>query len=129
MGSDGIWDNLYEKDIMKCVTAKIPKKISSKDKNDYRIFDEHNLQLIANCLTLKAEQLSQEPMYMSPFATEARKHYNDFEARGKPDDVTVIVAQMSLKDEGHYQKTPQVPQGTWYTQSYYNDPRYQHSEG
>jgi len=49
-------------------------------------------------MALEAEKLSHVPNYLSPFAKEARQHYNDFEARGKPDDITVIVAQMATKD-------------------------------
>ena len=32
--------------------------------------------------------------YLSPFAKEARRVFGDFEPRGKPDDVTVVVAQV-----------------------------------
>lgn len=41
-----------------------------------------------------AEKLGMLDHYLSPFAREARKVYGDFDPRGKPDDVTVVVAQI-----------------------------------
>ena len=43
-------------------------------------------------MALEAERLGNMSGYLSPFAKEAKKHYSDFQARGKADDITVIVA-------------------------------------
>lgn len=40
--------------------------------------------------------------YLSPFAKEAKKEYRDFEARGKADDISVIIAQVHTKNNGIY---------------------------
>lgn len=41
----------------------------------------------------KAEQVSKDPKYLSPFAAGAWSHFYDY-AGGKEDDVSVIVAQV-----------------------------------
>lgn len=48
-------------------------------------------------MALLAEDKGNQVGYMSPFALEAQKVYNDFVPRGKSDDVTVIVAQVHSK--------------------------------
>lgn len=50
-------------------------------------------------MSLKAEKLGNTFGYLSPFAKEARKTYRDFEARGKADDITVIVSQILYSDK------------------------------
>jgi len=49
-------------------------------------------QISAECIAEKAYALSNDQGYLSPFALRAKKLYLGFEARGKTDDVTVIVA-------------------------------------
>ena len=57
MGSDGIFDNLFDEDIMKCLESQIDEN------NQIR-----NLQNTSNCLSLKAEILGYDPTYDSSFA-------------------------------------------------------------
>ena len=54
-------------------------------------------ELVAELIATQAEKLSNTQSYFSPFAKGARDNYYDFNG-GKPDDITVIVAQVNLKD-------------------------------
>lgn len=82
--SDGLWDNLEVEDILKEIN-----KISLQ-------FDTVvlNTQFIAGSISMKAEELSRDPSHYSPFAKRAieNKYRNYF--GGKPDDITVVVAQV-----------------------------------
>lgn len=75
MASDGLFDNLYEKDINEIV-----------NKND-----PNNLQTIANELVREAFEKSIDQNYFSPFAAHAKKHKRYYKG-GKNDDITVVVA-------------------------------------
>ena len=57
-----------------------------------------NPQFAADCLAKEAEKLGNLNRYLSPFAREAQRVFGDFEPRGKPDDVTVIVTQVHSMD-------------------------------
>ncbi|TNV76304.1 hypothetical protein FGO68_gene11534 [Halteria grandinella] len=83
LASDGIFDNLYDKDILDCLT-------SSDLKSYLTDFDAEN---VATCVAKKAEKVSTDPLYDSPYAKHARD-YNKSEPGGKVDDITVIVAQV-----------------------------------
>ena len=128
MASDGVWDNLYDKDVQSCIKKYMYKSKSSgffsKVKNNIRLIT--SIQSAADCLSLEAERLGNTSGYLSPFAKEAQKHYLDFQARGKADDVTVIVAQIHSKDDGlpytdidKVAYVGQKEQGTGYTLPYY----------
>ena len=86
-GSDGLFDNLYEWDIINCLKPFI----ESHDK----ILD---LELVAEIIGNLAIKRSKELSYNSPFAKNAYDFYVDY-IGGKLDDITVIVSQ-SLKSEG-----------------------------
>jgi protein phosphatase PTC7 len=51
---------------------------------------------IAEIIAKRAEEHSYLTHYMSPFAEGARMHNYEY-IGGKPDDITVIVAQVQLK--------------------------------
>ena len=55
-------------------------------------------ELVAEILAKEAEKYSYLQNYMSPFAESARAQNYDY-VGGKPDDITVIVAQVHLKDQ------------------------------
>ena len=81
MGSDGIFDNLFDDDIISCLETQIKnRKIE-------------NLQNASNCLSMSAEIKGYDPTYNSPFAIEAKAAGKKFKG-GKADDITVIVAQI-----------------------------------
>lgn len=82
LGSDGLFDNLFERDILDIIKPFI--------KHDDRILDP---ELVAQMIAQKAEQLSKDSNYISPFSKEAYKHFYDYRG-GKEDDITVVVAQI-----------------------------------
>jgi protein phosphatase PTC7 len=84
MGSDGLFDNMYDEDLLPCLLAQIRQ---SND-NKFMIDDPNKA---ADCLAKQAYDLSKKPNYMSPFAKTARESFNIYSG-GKPDDITVIVA-------------------------------------
>ena len=79
MGSDGIFDNLYETDILKCL----------------RPGQDIDVQEAANCLSKKALMMSKDTNYDSPFAVSARK-YGKSHPGGKEDDITVVVSKIKI---------------------------------
>ena len=84
MGSDGLYDNLFDTDILACVEASVMKR----DR-----IDEENA---ATCIGNKALRKSKDPYYDSPFAVNGRKHGRKYRG-GKKDDITVIVAQVNIE--------------------------------
>jgi len=81
LASDGLWDNVYEKDILRIVDETI--KEYGEDPN-----------AIANNLAQEAIRKSSLEAYTSPFAAEAKKVGQDHRG-GKLDDVTVLAAQVT----------------------------------
>jgi len=53
---------------------------------------------VAEMIAKEAEKYSHNQSYLSPFGKSAREHFYDYNG-GKPDDVTVIVAQIQLGDK------------------------------
>jgi serine/threonine protein phosphatase PrpC len=81
MGSDGIFDNLFDEDIIQCLKGQ---------------FSAENLllrdpQRASDCLSLSAEIKGYDPTYDSAFAQEARAHGRNHPG-GKADDITVVVS-------------------------------------
>lgn len=87
LASDGLWDNLFDVKIMDIVKPFI------RDQDEIADPD-----LVAELIAKEAEQWSYKRDYISPFAKGAREHYYDYSG-GKPDDITVIVGQIKIKDE------------------------------
>ena len=82
-GSDGLFDNLYDWDILDCIKPFI---------QEYeRILD---LELVAEIIAKLALKKSKEINYKSPFSEQAKDYYFDY-IGGKMDDITVIVSQIS----------------------------------
>ena len=84
IGSDGLWDNLFD--------VKIIELIRPFVRDSDVLLDP---ELVAEVVALEAEKYSLQPTYQSPFAKGAREFYYDYNG-GKPDDITVIVAQIEL---------------------------------
>ena len=82
VGSDGLWDNL---EIDQIVT------ILYKYINGSKLNTDDSAKALAN----EAEILSKDKGYLSPFSKKAREH-NFHYTGGKPDDITIIVAQINL---------------------------------
>lgn len=81
MGSDGLFDNLFDQDIMNCVKMQV--------KIDLLVDPDAT----SKCLAVSAEIKGYDPTYESPFTIEARAHGKNHPG-GKEDDITVIVAQI-----------------------------------
>ena len=87
MGSDGLFDNVYDEDLLTCL---------------YPNFNKETMQVTdhlaaAVCLSTKAEELGNDRKYFSPFAKHAKEQRKRYMG-GKLDDVTVIVAQYHKGD-------------------------------
>lgn len=125
MYSDGVSDNLYPLDFLQCVRNNLEQKSSSGGgffgKGTVKKQFLHP-QDAADCIAKKAYKYSMQTGYKSPFARSAQEHYLDFEDRGKPDDITVIVSQIHSKNDGLKESDPlkqaykpQKVQGTGFT--------------
>jgi len=83
LATDGLWDNLYEQQILKIL--KPFHDISNQLKN---------LDIIAEMIGQISEKYSNDQKYKSPFSKKSKGLY----LGGKADDITVIVAQI-VKNE------------------------------
>ena len=84
VASDGMFDNLFDKHVHKCLKPRL-ETLGSKRME--------NVQKASKCLAVNAERLGQKERYMSPFSVHAKEHGKNF-LGGKLDDITVIVAQV-----------------------------------
>jgi len=82
MGSDGIFDNLFDDDIMQCLKGQVNSDLQLRAP-----------QRASDCLSLSAEIKGYDPTYDSAFAQEARAHGRNHPG-GKADDITVVVSQI-----------------------------------
>ena len=92
MGSDGLFDNLYDHDIEGCLKPSV-KQEKQDQKNGFSLEDP---EAVAKCMAGKAYGLGKDRRYMSPFAQGAMKSGRRY-IGGKEDDITVIVAQIINK--------------------------------
>ncbi len=91
LATDGLWDNLEVVDIIREIN-----KIS--EENNTVIL---NTDMIAKRLSSVAEGFSLNPNYLSPFARRASENKNRKYMGGKPDDITVVVAQVLNSNEDY----------------------------
>lgn len=89
VGTDGLWDNLWERDLVDFVVERASKAEASTEAEASGL-----IGIIAKDLVLKARAAS-ENAEDSPFAVEARK-YGKFYSGGKPDDITAIISIITL---------------------------------
>lgn len=78
VGTDGLWDNVYDEEIMREL--------------DYGM----SIQQIAEDLSRVGYQSSKMEDYKSPFYKKAVHNGLSCVRRGKPDDITVIVAKIKI---------------------------------
>ena len=69
MGSDGLFDNLYDHDLEPCLIDSI------KPTNNPDMMFDSDPAAAATCIAKKAYSASKEKNYNSPFARGAREHY------------------------------------------------------
>jgi protein phosphatase PTC7 len=79
LATDGLWDNLYETQIMSIIKPFLSIDNEIKD-----------LEIVAEMIGKTAEQFSLNQRYKSPFALRSRGLFNG----GKADDITIIVSQI-----------------------------------
>lgn len=90
MGTDGLFDNLYDPDIEACLKPNVVVGKKAAEVTE-QVFDLVNPEETANCMAKKAYALSKDRSYVSPFADEAMKCGKRY-VGGKEDDITVIVS-------------------------------------
>lgn len=83
MATDGIFDNVPDRML-----------VEEMDKV-WQCKDEIRLQQCANSIALMARKLSRDPKFLSPFSVNALAAGLEAEG-GKPDDITVLLATVSL---------------------------------
>ena len=79
LATDGLWDNLYESQILGILNAFVSKSNVIA-----------NPEEVAEMIALTAEQFSLNQRYKSPFAIRSQGLFNG----GKSDDITIIVSQI-----------------------------------
>lgn len=84
VGSDGLFDNLYNDNILKIV-------------NDVYAKAGANLQSLANTLLEETYKLSLDKTFMSPFAKHAQESKLYFRG-GKSDDITIVIGEVAVED-------------------------------
>jgi protein phosphatase PTC7 len=87
LGSDGLWDNLHRATIVEMIRPYV----KWTEENSFGMIED--VGLISEMLAKEAEKLSYRHNYLSPFAESARAYGYECNG-GKPDDITVIVAQV-----------------------------------
>ena len=91
MATDGLIDNLYDKDVQACLEPAV--KVSKDSAEEFELEDPES---VARCMSRKAYNLSKDQRYMSPFAQGAAKVGKRY-GGGKQDDITVIVTGITRK--------------------------------
>lgn len=87
LATDGVLDNLFNPAIVDCLRKHIGTP------SEPLILEEQNA---ATCIARTAEHLSYKKDYDSPFAVNAKAAGRNHPG-GKKDDITVIVASVSLQ--------------------------------
>ena len=83
LGTDGLWDNIHRPKIV-----DLFRPFTSKSDVIY-----DHVDTLAEKIAMEAEKHSYLQRYNSPFAENARAHNMQYNG-GKPDDITVVVAQV-----------------------------------
>ena len=91
MGTDGLWDNLFDEDIVSILSRS---KIFEKAASDRVESDLQPLLSEISTLTLKKASNTKE---RTPWSVGVEKHYKERYTGGKPDDVSIILSSFSNK--------------------------------
>jgi protein phosphatase PTC7 len=96
LATDGLWDNIEVESIIHELN------LFSKKINSVKI----NTNEFAKILSKVAEDLSYKNDYLSPFVKRAQQYNKNYKKLrgGKPDDITVIVAQISDNEDAKNEK-------------------------
>ena len=110
MASDGLWDNLFTKNIVKIAnnvlaanSSVVQDMLAPKDLNEKRLRGQksliiqaercHRMQLISELLAARAQEIGRDTEYKSPFSIKSEQAGMLFQG-GKLDDVTIICAKV-----------------------------------
>ena len=88
MASDGVFDNLYDPDVIECVTPYMTSTLFTDP------------QASSDCIAEKSFKLGNSQGFVSPFAVGARAAGRNYPDQGKSDDIAVITAQIHTKGKG-----------------------------
>lgn len=94
MGSDGLFDNLYHEDMLSCIYPQYTGSFANRNMTG----ELRSPLAAAECIAKLSEEKAYQPNYLSPFARGAQETGVAYRG-GKPDDITVIVAQVNFKYE------------------------------
>ncbi|CAK5052028.1 unnamed protein product [Meloidogyne enterolobii] len=95
MATDGLWDNCHIGTIARLLYGdEDENNINEKEETQQPKMSQASLQARCNSLALIARHLSADEHYISPFTQRALKHGIKAPG-GKPDDVTIILFQVS----------------------------------
>jgi len=95
LATDGIFDNIPD--------SVLVKEVGSLQRGRFDAPNAAEIQACANSIALIARKLSQDESFLSPFAKNARLSGFSNVVGGKEDDVTVILAAVSLNSHGQDQ--------------------------
>ncbi|KXS12971.1 hypothetical protein M427DRAFT_46049 [Gonapodya prolifera JEL478] len=98
VATDGLWDNLYESEIMKCLHESLSSSLlDSQGENPSTTNLVSRLKQASQALCEKARAVALSETKVTPFAAEAEfageNHFG-----GKLDDITVILAFVDLRE-------------------------------
>lgn len=102
LGSDGLFDNLYDHQILQIVESLgnrqngVEQENSEESRNLNR--DANLAQNIADGLARKAFDQSLNEKFFAPFGLNALLKVGSFFMGGKSDDITVVVGQVEIEE-------------------------------
>ncbi|OUS49287.1 Serine/threonine protein phosphatase [Ostreococcus tauri] len=88
LGSDGLWDNLSEVEVL----ASVEASVADEAKVDQKAIDIATRNLLA-----RAYDVSMDRSRVTPYSLAATEHFDMVYSGGKKDDISVVVCHASLK--------------------------------
>lgn len=95
MGSDGLWDNLYMCQITEVIKSHVKDQLRNETNH---VFNINDTEAVAKDIALLAQNRSLSKDLLVPYVANAYDYGLTVEG-GKPDDISVIVAQVNLTDQ------------------------------
>ena len=88
LGSDGLWDNLSEVEVL----SSVEESVANATKVDDRLMD-----VVARNLLARAYDVSMDKSRVTPYSLAATEHFDMVYSGGKKDDISVVVCHAGLK--------------------------------
>jgi len=88
LGSDGLWDNLSEIEIIESIEKSIPANAPH---------NERAMDAVARNLLTKAYEVSMDKSRPTPYSLSATEHFDMVYSGGKKDDISVLVCYAGAK--------------------------------